>query len=112
MPPFGPPVPPRVITLIGPDRDSYLKGRRSETQALGIGAFAYYRRVMENQKNRLLDEIIRVAQRTNAKQATIGLLKDAIKETQFSKAVDMVKDAIPESLLVHGHNPLTLLHRH
>jgi hypothetical protein len=26
------------------------------------------------------------------------------------KAIESVKDSIPESLLVNGHNPLTLLH--
>jgi len=40
-PPFGPPTPPRVISLIGPDRDLFLKGRHAENRGLGIGAFAY-----------------------------------------------------------------------
>src|SRR5664279_2842473 len=62
-PPFGPNTPSRVISLIGPDRDLFLKGRRAENHGLGIGAFAYYRRVVENQKNRIIDEIKRVAQR-------------------------------------------------
>src|ERR1700682_933517 len=43
-PPFGPPAPARVVTLIGPDKEYYFKGRRCESQGLGIGAFAYYRR--------------------------------------------------------------------
>jgi hypothetical protein len=111
MPIFGPPTPARLISLIGPDRDGFLKGRQAENLGLGVGAFAYYRRVVENQKDRLLDEIIRVAQRTNAKAEVIQTLSAAKKETQFSKAVDMVKDAIPESLLISGQNPLTLLHK-
>lgn len=110
-PPFGPPTPARLISLIGPDRDLFLSGRRSENQGLGIGAFAYYRRVVENQKNRLLDEIIRVSRQVGAKADKIALLESAKQENQFSKAVDMVKDAIPESLLIQGHNPFTLLHK-
>ena len=31
-------------------------------------------------------------------------------ETQFSRAIDDVKDAIPPVLRISGHNPLTLLH--
>jgi hypothetical protein len=32
-------------------------------------------------------------------------------QTQFSKSVSLVKNAIPQSLLIKGHhNPLTLLH--
>lgn len=110
-PPFGPPTPARLISLIGPDRDLFLRGRRGENQGLGIGAFAYYRRVVENQKNRLLDEIIRVSRQLGVKADKIAVLEGAKKETQFGKAVDMVKDAIPESLLIQGHNPLTLLHK-
>ena len=56
LPPFGPPVPSRVLRLIQPDREVFLSGRRSENQSLGIGAFAYYRRVVENQWKRLIDE--------------------------------------------------------
>ncbi len=53
LPEFGPPTPARVIRLIGPDRELFLRGRRSENQGLGIGAFAYYRRVVDNQWKRL-----------------------------------------------------------
>ena len=42
------------MKLVGPDRDDFLKGRRCENQGLGVGAFIYYRRVVENQKNRIL----------------------------------------------------------
>lgn len=52
-PAYGPPTPSRLIFLIGPDKEDFLKGRRCENQGLGIGAFAYYRRIVENQKNRI-----------------------------------------------------------
>lgn len=50
IPPYGPHVPSKLIELIRPDRDLFLQGRRCENQGFGIGAFAYYRRVVENQK--------------------------------------------------------------
>jgi len=109
-PPFGPPTPSRVISLIGPDRDLFLKGRHAENRGLGIGAFAYYRRVVENQKNRIIEEIIKVAKKVGPKSGVIEGLTAAMKETQFSTAVDSIKLALPESLLVDGHNPLKLLH--
>ena len=46
-PPFGPPTPSRVMKLVGADRELFIKGRRAELRGLGIGAFAYYRRVVE-----------------------------------------------------------------
>ena len=110
-PPFGPHTPARVISLIGPDRDLFLKGRRAESQGLGVGAFAYYRRVVENQKGRLIGEIKRVASRVNASPEDLARFDAAISETQFSKAIDDIKEAIPQSLLVNGQNPLMLLHK-
>lgn len=109
-PSFGPPTPPRVIKMIGPDRELFLQGRRCENQALGIGAFTYYRRVVEKQWGRLIDQIIRVAEVTRAKPETIALLEKAKQETQFSKSVEILRDAIPPTLLINGHNPLVLLH--
>jgi len=110
IPAFGPPTPARVISILGSEREYYLKGRRAENQGLGIAAFAYYRRVVENQKNRILDEIIRVAEKIGAAPDVIDDLNAAKKETQFSKAVDAIKHGIPQALLVNCHNPLTLLH--
>ena len=109
-PPFGPATPARVITLVGPERDYFLKGRRAELGGLGIGAYAYYRRVIENQKNRIFDEIIRVSERLHASGELLDDLVAAKKETQFSKAVEAVKHGIPQVLLLNGQNPLTLLH--
>jgi hypothetical protein len=109
-PAFGPPTPARVISLIGPQRDLFLKGRRSENQGMGIAAFAYYRRVIEDQKGRIFDEIIKVCGRLSAGEEIITELTNAKNETQFNKAVDTVKLAIPQALFINGHNPLTLLH--
>ncbi|MDE0017905.1 MAG: hypothetical protein OXU51_17115 [Candidatus Poribacteria bacterium] len=109
-PPYGPPVPSRLIKLIGPDREVFLKGRNCENQGLGIGAFTYYRRVVENQKNRILAEIVKVFEKIGVPQDKIDTLREAIKETQFSKALKMAKDVMPESLLIDGYNPILLLH--
>lgn len=110
LPTYGPPTPPRLVKLIGPDRETFLKGRRCENQGLGIGAFIYYRRVVENQKNRILNEIIKVSEKLGAPSAKIETLRNAVNETQFSRALDMAKDVIPESLLINGHSPILLLH--
>ena len=110
LPTFGPPVSPKLIKLIGPDRDEFLKGRRCENQGLGVGAFIYYRRVVENQKNRILGEIIKVSEKIGATADKIEKLNLAVTETQFSKALDIAKDAMPESLLINGHSPILLLH--
>ena len=66
--------------------------------------------MVENQKDRILDEIIKVSKKLSVPQEKIEILEAAKAETQFSKALSDVKDAIPQSLLINGHNPLTLLH--
>ncbi len=110
-PPFGPHVPARVLRLIEnqEDIDLFKKGRRAEGQGLGIAAHAYYRRVVENAKNRLFDELIRVAKKLGENNVVADLEK--IKSNfQFSRSIDDIKIALPKSLLIKGHNPLTLLH--
>ena len=110
-PPFGPHTPARVISLIGPDKELYLQGRRSESRGLGIGAFSYYRRVVENQKGRIIQEIAKVAKKLGAKPEALKRFEAAAQETQFSKAIEDIKDGIPPALLIDSqHNPLTLLH--
>jgi len=77
---------------------------------MGIGAFAYYRRVVENQKNRIIAEIAKVAKVLGTTRETDQLFAAAMNETRFSESIEMVKDLIPQSLLINGRNPLTLLH--
>ncbi len=109
-PSFGPPTPRAVLTRLGDDAGIFLQGRQCENQGQGIGAFAYYRRVVENQKGRLIKEIIKVAEREQSPSEMIEELTAAASERQFSKAIGLIKHGIPKSLLLKNHNPLTLLH--
>jgi len=110
LPQFGPPNPPKLMNLMGGEREAYLKGRRCENQGLGIAAFAYYRRVVENQKAKIIGEILKVAEKLNADPDLIEDLKAAKQETRFTEAINRVKHGLPQVLLINGHNPLTLLH--
>ncbi len=111
FPPYGPHVPPKLVKLVGSERDTFIKGHRCEAQGLGIGAFTYYRRVVENKKNSILGEIVTVSENMGVPEAKIKTLREAIKETRFSKALDLAKNVMPESLLIEGHNPMRLLYR-
>ncbi|CAE6784189.1 hypothetical protein R70006_04550 [Paraburkholderia domus] len=109
-PPFGPPLPSRLLKLAEDQRDLLLKGRRCENQGLGIAAFAYYRRVVEEQKNRILDEILRVSRTLGAPEELLSELEAAKQERRFTQAIDGIKHGLPQALLTNGHNPLALLH--
>jgi hypothetical protein len=111
FPPYGPPVPDRLLRLFGGDSHLFLKGRSCENQALGVGAFAYYRRVVESHKNQLFDEIIKVCKLIGASQEFIAQLEESKTLISFSESVDHIEIALPDALLIDGHNPLSLLHR-
>lgn len=108
-PPYGPKVSARVISILGENKDLFLMGRRAEIQGLGIGALAYYRKVIENQKDHIIDEIIRVVRRTGSPGPHIEKLKSAKMEKRFKEAVELISDALPQALLINGYNPLALL---
>lgn len=110
LPSFGPPVPARLLRLLGEDARLFLKGRTAENQGLGIAAFAYYRRVVESQKDALFEEIIRVSKALGADSNVIASLVKGKADFRFTGAVEKVKVAIPPALMVNGYNPLTLLH--
>jgi hypothetical protein len=110
VPSFGPPLGVRLQRLVQPDRELFLRGRRCELQGLGVGAFAYYRRVVEGNKNRFIDEIRKVAERLGSDDELARQLEAARVEIQFTKALGSIKAAIPPALLINGMNPLTLLH--
>ncbi len=112
-PPFGPPIPKRLFQLIGEsNREYFLQARRSIARGLGIGAYGYYRRIVENTKLDLVKSVLEVATATNAPATQIERLKRAQDERQFSKAIEILREdsAIPAALLIDGHNPLGLLH--
>lgn len=112
-PAFGQPIPKRLFRVIGEsNRDYFLQAQGAIARGLGIGAYGYYRRIVENTKFDLIGSVLEIAQATNASSEQIDLLKKAQAERQFSKAIDILRDvaAIPAALLIDGHNPLALLH--
>ena len=111
-PPLSLHLPSRLRKLVGSELEKFNKGLQSEAHGLGVGAFAYYRRVVENQKDRLIDEIIKVAKlRSPLPHELLEELDQAKRETQFASAVEKIKHGLPEVLLINTQNPLTLLHR-
>jgi hypothetical protein len=111
IPNLGIPVPKNLLRIFGSDSELFLKGRKCENQGLGVAAFAYYRRVVENHKSELIDRIIDISQIINANHSTIDKLMKLREEISFIKAIEDIKPAIPDALLINGHNPLVLLHK-
>ena len=110
-PPFGAPISARIQKLLGKDDlELYRQGSRSEAQGLGIGAATYFRRIVESHWKLLVTELRRAAEKLGHADH-LAVFDKALHETQFSSAVEMLKVAIPDKLLIlSGENPLTLLY--
>lgn len=110
-PSFSAPVSSQIQKFLGKsDLELYRKGMRAEEQGLGIGAATYFRRVVDHQWKHLVAEIREAAVKLG--YTDLHVFDKAMKETQFSRAVDTLNDAIPPRLLIlDRQNPLTLLSR-
>ncbi|HEX3072624.1 MAG TPA: hypothetical protein VHP30_03330, partial [Ignavibacteriales bacterium] len=73
---------------------------------------SYYRRVVENKRNKIIEKLIDVLDLTNDPDKTHKkeILGEAKKDTQFKNSIEKIKDGIPETLYLQGQNPFTLLH--
>ncbi len=110
FPRHGKTIPNKASKLIGKERNLFFKGSISENQGMGIGAFSYYRRVLDSQKDKIFDEIIKVLNITSGNELLIQEITKAKAESQFTSAVNKIKTALPDGLKINGHNPLTLLY--
>jgi len=112
-PPFGSHLAKRLQEMLSKDDlELYRKGLRTEREGHGIGAAAYFRRVVDNQWKALVKRLRDAAEKLGTPAEKLKVFNEALAQPQFSAAVDMLKDAIPAKLLIlDGRNPLTLLYR-
>jgi len=103
------PTPQVLRDLLGDQWSLYLKGRRAESAGLGMGAFVYYRRVIEHIWQRVLDRLIAVAalEPGSDRQAALSAAK---AESHFTRSLEAAQRHIPPSLYVDRHNPFQALY--
>ena len=80
-----------------------------ESQGYGIGAFGYYRRIVEETIDELLSEI---AQLMNGQE--LQKFQQALEQTKKTivaqEKIELVKDLLPPILRPDNMNPLSVLH--
>jgi hypothetical protein len=94
---------------LGAHASYYKRGLICESQGYGIGAFAYYRRIVEETIDQLLNEVsdlLSEGEKTKYQEA----LAQTKQTRQTSEKIDLVKDLLPEILRPAGFNPLAALH--
>lgn len=98
-----------LSTMLGEHKDIYQKGLTCEAQGYGIGAFAYYRRIVEIIIDKLLGSISDLLDGSDK-----VLYEQALRETRegivAQEKIALVKDLMPESLRPSNMNPLSILH--
>jgi hypothetical protein len=87
----------------------FKKGLICESQGYGIGAFGYYRRIVEEIIDDLLEEIPNLMSGEQREQY-LEALQRAENTTVTQDKIDLVKDLLPPILRPDGMNPLSLLH--
>lgn len=95
--------------ILGSKAEFLKKGLINESQSYGIGAFGYYRRIVEEIIDELLDMIEPLVD-PSEQQA----YKDALEKTKNTRVtqekIDLVKDLLPASLKPDNINPLGVIH--
>ena len=89
--------------------ETYKKGLICESHGFGIGAFAYYRRIVESVIDQLLDAIESLLIGTEKEKYQKGLAETK-KTIVAQQKIELVKDLLPASLRPQQMNPLDVLH--
>jgi len=87
----------------------YRRGVICESQSYGVGSFAYYRQVVENQIDALLDEILGFVEKNQAEELK-KKIELAKKEQDTADKINIVKNFLPPSLKPDGNNILKLMY--
>jgi hypothetical protein len=93
------------------DLENYEKAVVCLSHEYGVAAFAYFRRVVENNINRLLDLVQEDAQSSAADAQIIGALAELRKESPMSEKIRIANQALPVYLQPDGLNPLGKLYQ-
>lgn len=100
---------PLIEKMLGKHADHYKKGLVCESQSYGIAAYGYYRRIIEETIDELLDEISLLLSGDELSKFAEALAKTK-RTTITQEKIDLVKDLLPSILRPDGMNPLAVLH--
>lgn len=100
---------PKLEKLLGINSDYFKKGLICESQGYGIGAYGYYRRIVEIIIDELLDEIADLLS-GDEKEKFNYVLEKTKQTTVAHEKIELAKELLPTILRPDGMNPLSILH--
>lgn len=93
------------------DLENYEKAIICLSHEFGVAAFAYFRRVVENNINSLLDLVQQDAQSSGGDRATLDAIAELRKDAPMSEKIKIANLALPSHLKPDGLNPLGRLYQ-
>jgi hypothetical protein len=109
VPPWSKKLDKNLEKFIDSQKDYFRKGLICESQGYGIGAYAYYRRIVENVIDDLLNSIETLIEPLEKEKYSVAL--EEVKKTIVAKEkIALIKDLLPPVLRPEGLNPLSILH--
>ena len=98
-----------IKKMLGKHGKIFINGRINEVHGYGIGAFAYYRRIVEVIIDDLLEKIWTLhSERDREKHQ--GKIKEIKESKDTGEKINIAKDILPDSLHQEGVNPLKTLY--
>lgn len=103
--------PPREVTsALKPDEAAlYRKGLANLSQGYGLGALAYFRRVIEMKTTALL-ELIEEAAKLEGNEAALVGIEAARRKREAEERLRLAAELLPQSLRPAGKNPLEAMY--
>ena len=95
---------------LGAHAADYRKGRTCETHGFGIGAFAYYRQILE----KIIDGLLKDLEMFFSDDASLKKYQEELSKVQDGQnataKIRIAKDLLPRQLQIEGENPLGRLY--
>lgn len=101
-------VDPELKKFLKNDKDNYIKAEVCLSNGYGVGAFAYFRRIIESNIYQLLDNI---ATDSESDQSIIDAIAELKSTSPMSDRIAIAKKALPGYLSPNGLNPLGQIYK-
>ncbi len=102
---------PLLQKFFSKDKDNYEKAVVCLANGYGIAAFAYMRRIIENNIGELLNMLQEDIKSTSTDQSLLNKLSELKSNTPMSDKIKVANNAIPNYLIPSGLNPLGRLYQ-
>lgn len=103
-------VPKSIEKRLGDSADFYRKALTCRNEGFGLAAVAYFRRVVEDKTNELIDVVADAAEAHSVAAAEVAKIRNAKKERTYEDKLKVAAHAIPEVLKPHGANPFQAMY--